>query len=103
MRFLWGMPRWKNENHMDENLGYTPWIGHLHKKTLVILGGFHKWGNRKWMASMENHLKIDDNWGYPHDLGNLHFNNRCGPWKLIFPQLIVNLIHNLKISFQDAL
>ena len=48
-------------------------------------------------------LKIDDNWGYPHDLGNLHFNNRCGPWKLIFPQLIVNLIHNLKISFQDAL
>ena len=37
-------------------------------------GGFQKWGYPKngWFISWKIHLYMDDNYGYPHDLGNLH-------------------------------
>ena len=39
-------------------------------------GGFHKWGYpiAGWLI-MDN-LSMDDDWGYPHDLGNPHLRTR---------------------------
>ena len=38
------------------------------------MGGFHTWGYpHSWMVYKEkSHLQMDDDWGYPHDSGNLH-------------------------------
>ena len=39
-------------------------------------GGFHKWGTpNSWMVySGKSQSKMDENWGYPYDLGNPHMN-----------------------------
>ena len=40
---------------------------------VLTFGGFHKWGYpNSWIVFVrENPTEMDDNWGYPYDLGNL--------------------------------
>ena len=53
--------------------------GNLQKLTILWLlyGGFHKWGYPKWMVyNGKSQTKMDENWGYPCDLGNLLYIRR---------------------------
>ena len=45
-----------------------------HRSHSILYGCFHKWGYPKlagWFVSWKT-PKMDDNWGYTHDLGNPH-------------------------------
>ena len=47
-------------------------IGGIHQADWTY-GGFHSHGTLKCMASMgKSQSKMDDDWGYPNDLGNPH-------------------------------
>jgi hypothetical protein len=39
----------------------------------ISCGDFHTWGSSiaGWFIR-ENSIQMDDDWGYPYDLGNLH-------------------------------
>ena len=41
--------------------------------------GFHKWWyHNSWMVcNGKSYFSMDENWGYPHDLGNLHIKPAC--------------------------
>ena len=58
------------------NLGYI-WIK-LHQRQY---GGFLKWGYPK--IEGKSQTKMDDDWGYPYDLGNPHIDEGGYIWILI--------------------
>ena len=49
----------------------------------VVFGGFHSHGGiQKWLVyTGRSQSNMDENWGYPHDFGNLHVvQNPVGWW-----------------------
>ena len=52
----------------------TPWVGKNTKNPMQVYGGFHKWGYPKMIGLFhgKSEIQMDDESGYPYDLGNLH-------------------------------